>query len=346
MMRRQYRALIIAVAAACSLWGCKAGGGSESAGAGAPQTSGATASETDSPKETGLEPVAAKAGAEGMVTFTDGLGFEVSVKKSDRAAVLSGSFAGCWLLAGGKLEAVTEDSYMEDGLEIPEEAVNLGALTSPNMEELIASGTEFVILSANFEQHVALRDTLEKAGITTAYFDVETFDDYLDMLKICTDITGREDLYQENGLDIQKTVKEQIARADGSNPRVLFLRAFSTGVRAKGSKNNMMGKMLKDLGCVNIADDDKSLLDDLSMESIIAQDPDYIFVTTMGVSEEAAMKSVEEMLTLNPAWSELTAVKNDRYYVLPKVLFHNKPNNRWGESYTILADILYGEDQE
>ena len=81
------------------------------------------------------------------------------------------------------------------------------------------------------------------------------------------------------------------------------------------------------------------------MESIIAQDPDYIFVTTMGSSDEAAMKSVEDMLLSNPAWKELSAVKNDRYHVLPKALFHNKPNNRWGESYQMLADILYGENK-
>lgn len=280
-----------------------------------------------------------------VITFTDGLGFQVQVAPSDRAAVLSGSFAQCWMLAGGELDAVTEDVYSERDVTIGDDVVNLGALKSPGVEALIGSGTEFAILSANIDEHVALRDTLEKSGITTAYFDVETFEDYLGMLKICTDITGRADLYQKNGLDIRGSIDEQIARADGSAPTVLFLRAFSTGIRAKGSKDNMTGKMLMDLGCINIADDDKSLLDDLSMEAIIAKDPDYIFVTTMGNSEEAAMKSVEDMLTTNPAWKDLAAVKNDRYHVLPKALFHNKPNNRWGESYTMLADILYGEDQ-
>lgn len=351
-MRRHYKIVVISALLACSLWGCKAGNGSEAAA----DTSRVTqeSQEAEPGAETGAgtqkagesEAEGSQTGAGGRVTFTDGLGFEVSVEPFDRAVVLSGSFAQCWLLAGGELAAVTEDAYQEEGLEIPGDVVSLGALKSPNTEALIGTGAGFVILSANIEGHVALRDTLEKAGITTAYFDVETFEDYLGMLKVCTDITGREDLYQKNGLDIQQMVDEQIARADGTKPSVLFLRAFSTGVRAKGSQNNMTGKMLKDLDCVNIADDDKSLLDDLSMESIIAQDPDYIFVTTMGASEDAAMKSVEEMLLTNPAWNGLTAVKNGRYHVLPKALFHNKPNNRWGESYTILADILYGEDKK
>ena len=50
---------------------------------------------------------------------------------------------------------------------------------------------------------------------------------------------------------------------------------------------------------------------------------------------------VDELLASNPAWQGLTAVKDDKFYVLEKELFHNKPNNRWGESYEILADILY-----
>ena len=32
---------------------------------------------------------------------------------------------------------------------------------------------------------------------------------------------------------------------------------------------------------------------------------------------------------------------NNRYYVLDKSLYNFKPNERWGEAYQKLADILY-----
>ena len=102
-------------------------------------------------------------------------------------------------------------------------------------------------------------------------------------------------------------------------------------------------EMLKDLGCINIADSEDSLLEDLSLEVILEQDPDFIFVTTMGASEEAAMASLDELLLSNPAWASLTAVQEGHFHLLPKDLFHLKPNARWGESYEILADYLYGE---
>ena len=121
----------------------------------------------------------------------------------------------------------------------------------------------------------------------------------------------------------------------------LLLRAYSTGVRAKNS-DNITGVMLKDLGCINIADSDSGLLEEIQMESILAADPDHIFVTTMGSSTEKALDSLTELFHSDPAWESLAAVKEGRVHILDKALFHYKPNARWGESYEVLADILYG----
>ena len=280
------------------------------------------------------------------IVFTDDLGYVVNLDTPLRTAVLSGSYAESWLLAGGELAAVTEDA--KEVIEVTEAIVDLGEVKHPSVETMLAADIDFVILSSAIATHVELRDTLETAGIATAYFEVETFADYKEMMQIFTAITGREDLYEENVAQVEQRINEQIARAESalaneSNPTVLFLRAFSTGVKAKGS-DSMTGQMLKDLGCVNIADSDDSLLEDISMEAIIAADPDYIFVTTMGASEEAGLAMVDELLANNPAWSGLSAIENGHYVVLPQDLFHNKPNNRWDESYRILADEIYGEE--
>jgi iron complex transport system substrate-binding protein len=64
---------------------------------------------------------------------------------------------------------------------------------------------------------------------------------------------------------------------------------------------------------------------------------------TMGSREEAALDYMEQNFESNPAWAELTAVQEDHYVLLPKELFHYKPNARWGESYAYLAKILYPE---
>lgn len=281
--------------------------------------------------------------AENAVIFTDALGNTVAVSQPKKVAALGGSNAETWLLAGGTLAALTEDAYSERGIAPSEKTVNLGSVKTPDIEKMILEGIDFVILNPKITEHAALRDTLENAGMTTAYFEVETFADYLNMLKICTDITGKPELYEQSGLSVQAQINAAIARKEGKEtPSVLFIRAYSTNARAKNS-DTMTGAMLKDLGCRNIADSEDSLLENLSMEVIIREDPDFIFVTTQGASTEAAEKTLAEGIQSNPAWKDLSAVKNGRFVWLPKNLFHYKPNHRWGESYEILADILYGE---
>ena len=77
---------------------------------------------------------------------------------------------------------------------------------------------------------------------------------------------------------------------------------------------------MNELCAHNIADDNEGLLEDLSLESVIEADPDYILVMTMG-SEKNAKTYMAENIENTPAWSELSAVKNGRYIYLPKDLF-------------------------
>lgn len=278
------------------------------------------------------------------VTFTDDLGREITVSNPERVAALIGSFTDIWMLAGGEVVAAANDSWESLELDLGEDVVNLGSILEPDIEQLLAAEPDLVLGSANTEADLAMEDILNEAGITVAYFAVSDFDEYLHMLDICTQITGRRELYEENGLKVQQQIAQIKERVDGSAPTVLFLRASSTSVKAKGSKDNVCGEMLEDLGCVNIADSNDGLLDDLSMEAIIVADPDYIFVTTQGNNYEAAMQNVEEMLLSNPAWASLSAVQNGNYYLLEKRLYNLKPNAKWGEAYKKLADILYPDN--
>lgn len=274
-------------------------------------------------------------------TFQDDLGRTVTVEEPQRVVTMIGSFTDIWLLAGGEVVAAAKDSWTSFELDLSEDVINIESHVEPDIEQLLAAEPDFVIASANTDVNLELETMLTQAGIPVAYFSVSNFDDYLHMLAICTDITGRKDLYEENGLAVQEKIEEVKTRVDESHPTILFLRASATSVKAKGSQDNVGGEMLAALGCINIADQDGSLLEDLSMEAIIASDPEYIFVTPQGTDVEAAMKNVEELLWNNPAWTSLSAVQNNQYYVLDKSLYNLKPNARWGEAYEKLADILY-----
>lgn len=279
------------------------------------------------------------------VTFTDALGRTVTVGKNpERVASLLGSFADVWVLAGGSLCAAPEDAWDDFGLEL-EDAVNLGGAHSPSLELLLSADPDFVLASASTASNVEMREALEAANITVAYFDVDNFYDYLDMLSICTDITGRKDLYEQNGLQLKgqiEDIKNQYAAADISRQErtVLLIRTSVSTIKVKGSEGTVLGEMLADMGCINIADSDASLLENLSAEAVIRQNPHHIFVVTMGSDTDGAKASLDNMIAENPAWNTLEAIQAGRIYMMDKTLFNLKPNDRWAESYRTLYETL------
>ena len=281
----------------------------------------------------------------GTVTFTDALERSVTVRKSvERVAALLGSFADIWMLSGGSLCAAADDAWEDFGLELGD-AVNLGGAHSPSLELLLASDPEFVIASASTKSNVEMREALEAAGITVAYFDVDNFYDYLDMLAVCTDITGRKDLYEQNGLTLQTRIEQIKAQYQGAElpdaqRTVLLIRAAASVIKVKGSSGTILGEMLADMGCINIADSDESLLENLSVEAVIRQNPRHIFVVTMGSDIEGAKAALDRMIGENPAWSQLDAIREGRFYLMEKTLFNLKPNDRWAQAYETLYEIL------
>ena len=290
------------------------------------------------------------ASCEDGYTFTDALGREVTVNTPKRVAALLGSYADIWYLAGGEVIASADDAWDDFNLPMAEDAVNLGMTKELSLEKLFEADPDLVLASSNTQGNVEWLETLEAADITVAYFEVNDFEDYLNVLKICTDITRRADLYEKHGMVIQEQIDEVIAKSKkrieeaGKAPTVLSLRASSTFIRAKNSKDNVLGEMLAALGCVNIADSDDSLLENLSMEHMIMQDPEYIFFIQQGDDAEGTKANIENFIAENPAWSELSAVKEGRVYLLEKSLYALKPNERWGEAYEKLEEILSNEE--
>ena len=289
------------------------------------------------------QPVAAESAE--AVTFADDLGRTVTVSDPQRVACLLGSFAEVWQLAGGQVIATADDAWEDFGLELPEDAVNLGGTKHLSLELLLSARPDFIIASTNTRQNMELQETLEATSIPVAYFDVFDFSDYLRLLDICTDITGCKDRYETYGTavetEIQKIIDQSKLRLQSEAvPTVLFLRASASAVHVKNSEGVVLGDMLKNLGCINIADSDATLLENLSIERILEADPDFIFVVQQGDNAEGTREYVRQFLQEHPAWAQLTAVKNGNVHFMEKRLFGLKPNHRWGQAYATVEEIL------
>ena len=283
----------------------------------------------------------------GEIAFTDALGQEFTLEKPERVVVMIGSFADVWVLAGGEdtMAATANDAWESYGLELGEHTVNIGSPMKPNGELVLAAEPDLVIASSLSPSNLELRETFQNAGIPAAYFDVSSFQDYLDLLELFTRLTGHPENFEKYGTAVREQVEAAARRTAALDfaPTVLTIQVSGSSVKVKNSEDNVLGPMLKELGFLNIADRDGALLEELSLEAILQADPDFIFAVYHGTDEAAAQANLEESLLSNPAWASLSAVQGGRFHILERRMYSLKPNALWGDAYERLADILCGE---
>ncbi len=277
---------------------------------------------------------------DGKTAITDVFGNVAYLDENARVVSGYASFAECWLLSGGTLVGVTEDAIEEHGLDVGDAAI-IGTVKHIDLEKTVSLSPDYLILSADLAAHLSLKDSLDAMGISYGYFRVDVFEDYKALMMQFCAVSGRSDLFETHVTRVENEIDALMAKIPETDKTVLLIRAFSTGMKAK-TEDHLAGQILTEFGLINIANDNSGMLEDLSLEHIIKSDPDYIFALTMG-NEEGALQYLENNAENNPAWRELSAVKNGNYHLLPKVLFHYKPNNRWSESYEYLAKLIWSE---
>ena len=278
-------------------------------------------------------------------TFTDSEGEIVELShKPQKTAVLFSSLAECWIEAGGEVY-VTVGESVERGLVKEEtELVDKGAGKTVDTEKLISLEPDFVICSADIASHRDVASALKKAKIPVAMLRMDTFEDYLTILRTLTKITGKTENYEQFGENAKSEIEQIISGGKReNNPKILFVRSGSSysSAKAKKADDNFAAKILEDFGCINIADKAEVLLDNLSAEVILKENPQYIFVSVMGDYDNS--KAYMQELLAKKEYASLDAMKNGRVYFLPKELFQYKPCGRWAESYRYISSILNNE---
>ena len=141
------------------------------------------------------------------VIFTDHVGAEVQApRKPGTVAVLSSSLADLWLTAGGTVDITVGESVERGFVDETVVLVDDGAGKTVNLEALIAAKPDFVLFASDIAGQLECAETLRAAGIPAAGFAVETFDEYLRLLKIATDILETPEHYETYGLQVQENV--------------------------------------------------------------------------------------------------------------------------------------------
>lgn len=253
-----------------------------------------------------------------------------------KVVALSKSIGDMWLLSGGELIGITEDGLDLSGVD---GAVSVGTITKPSLEAILALEPDLVLLSSELSSHIEIKEKLDSSGIKTMAVTVNSFGDYSNAMKELMYLTGNGEKYGENVVKVSEKIDEICRKTDGeTGGTYLAIRVSAT--KNKALKNDYFAcEIFNNLGLSNVVRD-SSELDELNVEWIAAQSPDYIFIVMQG-EESEALESLEDAFSSQPVWNELKAVKEEKTFVLPKDLFQYKPNAAWGEAYEYAYGLIY-----
>ncbi len=283
-----------------------------------------------------------------IVTCANADGTFVEVEKYPKRVIVNyTSLVPLWYQAGGAAIGMPETKNLD---ELPEAARAIeftGHTASPNIEKILMLEPDLVILASNMERQLALKDILDASGIDVLVLAYETYLDYVGILELFYKLNGSSIFADPVVNGTVESIEKTITKAH-AKPAVSFLSLFSSARSVQAETNNThTARIAALLGGLNITKDVAIAPGQtriaFSLERVHMEDPDVIFVTTMGGSEAIREKMRTDFME-SDAWKGLRAVKNGRIHFLPNDLFLYKPNDRFPEAFELLYSLMHTGD--
>ncbi|WP_028255559.1 ABC transporter substrate-binding protein [Veillonella magna] len=262
--------------------------------------------------------------------------------KPERIAVLSNSLLQMLDAVGGtSIARVNSQDKLNDKLAaLP----SLGQTASINMEQLLSLKPDLVLGLSN--QHAKFESQLQSNKLPYILVTYDGIKDNVPLIAFLGDVVGNPDKAKEVIAHYNEGIAAAKAKLTGVTPaRVAVLRATGKSVTAETEKA-ITASMVKELDMDNVVLTHKELADSTaktvpySLETLAVDNPDVIFIVTMGKKEDIT-KTMEKEMTGNPAWNNLKAVKNGKVFYLPSDLFLLNPGLRTPEAMNELIKDAY-----
>jgi iron complex transport system substrate-binding protein len=271
------------------------------------------------------------------LTLTDGLGREVTIQASPQRIVslLPSNTEILFALGlGDQVVGVTEyDTY-------PPEAQTkqvIGGMTvnTISLETILALEPDLVL--AHDELQRPAIDALVENGLTVFATNTQGLDDIYRTIGWIGQIAGVQDRADTLSAEIQEEIAAISAQIDAvpadRRPNV-FYEVWSDPLLTAGPQT-YIGELISLAGAKNIFDDVTQDFPEVSAEEVIARNPDVILS-----AEYNGEYLSEEALATRPGWSQISAVKNGRVYLLSDDLI-SRPGSRVALGMREIVKVLY-----
>ncbi|MDF2930645.1 MAG: ABC-type transporter, periplasmic subunit [Anaerospora sp.] len=234
-------------------------------------------------------------------------------KKPERVVVLSPSFLELLYAVDGKAVG-RPTSTAKVGIEAEKlQAVpEVGFVYNVNVEKVVSLQPDLVIAMQGL--HEKLIPILESSNIPVVILKYKTYDDVFEKIALMGEIAGTKDKAQTLTQSMQSKLQDVSKKLPDKTTKIAGSRPIDDG-----------------------ADNAP-----YSLEKLVENDPDMIFVVTMGDAAKIE-KTMRDDVESNPAWATLRAVRDKKLVFLPSELFLLNPGLRTPEAAAYMAKLVYPE---
>ncbi|WP_347490380.1 ABC transporter substrate-binding protein [Desulfoscipio sp. XC116] len=264
-------------------------------------------------------------GVQAKNTVTDELGREVTIPENPQKilALTSAAMQALFNIGITPVGKVDDYKVTEEGMALP----SVGTASSVNIEAVYTLQPDFIIASSRF--HAALKEELEQSGAAVYYFDPDKVGDIpvVEVTAYIGKLLNKEDVaeqYVQSVYTAANELKEKIASKTDIKTGIV-IQDGDTIVAAQNASS--YGSMLTLLGIDNIVPDNlpnakKSSFVPFDVETIIASNPDLVFIMTPSKDAENN-KAILKKFKSDSQWAALDAAKKNQLLILP---FSVNPN--------------------
>jgi iron complex transport system substrate-binding protein len=273
------------------------------------------------------------------ITVEDDLGRKVTINKMP-ASIVSLAPSNTEILfalnLGDRIIGVT------DYCDYPEEAKNktrVAGYSTPDLEKLVSMQPDLVVAESMHEKTVL--PALERLGFTVYVSSASRMETVLNDISVLGRITGKtrqaNQLIAAMNLKINSVVDKTRGLSASQRLRVLYLN-WNNPMWTMGA-NTYINDIIKKAGGVNIYENDFEKSRAVSLESIIAKNPQVILVSGMGTTGDVVYKAVKDEVRLY----SVEASASNRIFKISDANLIERPGPRVADGLIEVAKMVHPE---
>ena len=278
-----------------------------------------------------------------FATIEDDAGRKVILQqKPTRIVVTSASFLEPLHAVGGVIVGRPDSkNKMPDWAK---DLASVGAVYQIDVEQLLSCAPDLVIVNKGMNEK--LLPVLEENKIPALVVEMKTYDDVKRGLKNFSTISGDIAAGEKIISDMDAEIKNIVDKVPKKKLRVAILHSTAQGLSVQ-LDGSIAGSIAKMFGWENVASGMTPLEKNpdaapYSMETLAEQNPEIIFVTSMGDLDEIK-SNMTKAIADNAAWQTIGAIKDNRLYFLPQDLFLLSPGLHYPDAVKKMAELIYPE---